>query len=199
MAVSGFALFNTKIGRCGIVWRAGAVVGVQLPETNVRATRARVRRLHPDAPETDPPGFVRTAIDRIIALIEGESVDLSAIRLDMTGVSPFHRKVYEAAREIPPGETQTYGGIATAIGAPRSARAVGQALGRNPFAIVVPCHRVIAAGGRTGGFSANGGVDTKVRLLAIEQASIQSGKTAAKPTASPAPVDVGVAALTGTG
>jgi methylated-DNA-[protein]-cysteine S-methyltransferase len=107
--------------------------------------------------------------------------------------------VYEAAREIPPGETLTYGGIATAIGAPRSARAVGQALGRNPFAIVVPCHRVIAAGGRTGGFSANGGVDTKMRLLTIEQASIPAAK--AKATANPAPADksAGMAALTGTG
>ena len=86
----------------------------------------------------------------------------------MEGVPPFHRRVYEAAREIPPGDTLSYGAIANRIGSPGSARAVGQALGRNPFAIVVPCHRVVAANGKLGGFSANGGVTTKANLLALE-------------------------------
>lgn len=198
MQADGFALFDTRIGHCGIAWRGRAVVGVQLPEANARATRARLRRLFPDAAETTPPGFVHKAIDSIVALVAGDTADLSTISLDMTGVSPFHRKVYEAARDIPPGQTLTYGGIATAIGSPGSARAVGQALGRNPFAIVVPCHRVVAAGGRTGGFSASGGVATKMRLLDIEQASTP----AASPAADPGPAAVersdGLAALTGT-
>jgi methylated-DNA-[protein]-cysteine S-methyltransferase len=92
------------------------------------------------------------------------------VALDMEGVPPFHRRVYEAARQVPPGQTLSYGEIAARAGSPGSARAVGQALGRNPFAILVPCHRVLAANGKLGGFSANGGVDTKRRMLAIEGA-----------------------------
>jgi O-6-methylguanine DNA methyltransferase len=193
MQADGFALFDTRIGRCGIAWRGRAVVGVQLPEANATATRARLRRLFPDASETTVPGFVRTAIDGIVASVAGEPADLSTISLDMTDIPPFHRKVYEAARDIPPGRTVTYGGIATEIGSPRSARAVGQALGRNPFAIVVPCHRVVAAGGGTGGFSASGGVATKMRLLDMEKASTPAAGdpgTAERPD--------GLAALTAT-
>jgi methylated-DNA-[protein]-cysteine S-methyltransferase len=100
-----------------------------------------------------------------------QPADLSNIQLDMEGVPPFHRRVYEVARAIAPGNTRTYGEIATRLGDPGAARAVGQALGHNPFAPVVPCHRVLAAGGRSGGFSANGGVATKLRMLQIERAS----------------------------
>ena len=110
----------------------------------------------------------------IVALLRGKPnapADLSHIALDMEGVPPFHRRVYELARGIAPGTTLTYGEIATCLGDPGSARAVGQALGHNPFAPVVPCHRVLAAGGRSGGFSANGGVATKLRMLQIERAS----------------------------
>ena len=113
---------------------------------------------------------MQRALDGIVALLRGEASDLSAVALDMERVPPFHRRVYEAARTIPPGATLSYGEIAARLGAPGSARAVGQALGRNPFAIVVPCHRVLAAGGKVGGFSANGGVTTKLRLLSIEGA-----------------------------
>ncbi len=113
---------------------------------------------------------MRHAIDGIVALLHGEAGDLSAIELDMDGVPPFHRRVYALARTIAPGETMSYGEIAAQLGAAGSARAVGQALARNPFAIVVPCHRVLAAGGKVGGFSANGGTTTKLRLLSIERA-----------------------------
>src|SRR5207244_4465282 len=99
-----------------------------------------------------------------------EASDLSAVALDMERVSPFHRRVYQVARTIPPGATLSYGDIAAHLGARGLARAVGQALGRNPFAIVVPCHRVLAAGGKAGGFSANGGITTKLRLLSLEGA-----------------------------
>jgi O-6-methylguanine DNA methyltransferase len=117
-----------------------------------------------------PAPDVQSAIDGIVALVGGEASDLSAVALDMERVPPFDRRVYEVARTIPPGATHSYGEIAARLGAPGAARAVGQALGQNPFAIVVPCHRVLAAGGKPGGFSANGGITTKLRLLAIEGA-----------------------------
>jgi methylated-DNA-[protein]-cysteine S-methyltransferase len=177
MTTQGFALFDTVIGRCGIAWGARGVTGVQLSEAREPATRARLRQRFPAAREATPPRDVRRALDGITALLRGESSDLSAVALDMDHVPPFHRRVYEAARAIPPGATLSYGEIAARLGAPGSARAVGQALGRNPFAIVVPCHRVLAAGGKVGGFSANGGVTTKLRLLGIEgvQAGGQAG------------------------
>ena len=165
-----FALFDTAIGSCAIVWNDRAIAGVQLPERDAQETRARTFRRFGTACEGAPPEPVQKAIDAIASLLQGEPADLSFIPLDMEGVPDFHRRVYQLARRIPPGRTMTYGDVAARIGSPGSARAVGQALGRNPFAIVVPCHRVVAAGGRMGGFSANGGVATKLRLLAIESA-----------------------------
>jgi len=175
MAREGFALFDTTIGQCGIAWSGAGIVGVQLPEASEGATRARLLRRCPEALETPPPPDVQRAVDDITGLLRGEARDLSVIVLDMERVSPFHRRVYEAARAIPAGATLSYGDVATRLGAPGAGRAVGQALGRNPFAIVVPCHRVLAAGGKTGGFSANGGITTKLRMLAIEGAQAQPG------------------------
>jgi methylated-DNA-[protein]-cysteine S-methyltransferase len=119
----------------------------------------------------EPPPEVVHAIDGITSLLRGEPIDLLDVVLDLDGVPEFHRRVYELTRQILPGETRTYGELATALGEPGAARAVGQALGRNPFPIVVPCHRVLAAGGKYGGFSAPGGVTTKLRLLEIEGAA----------------------------
>jgi methylated-DNA-[protein]-cysteine S-methyltransferase len=170
----GFTLFDTAIGRCGIVWGRRGIVGVQLPETDEARTRAWIRRRFPSARETTPPPDVQAAIVGVIALLAGEPVDLSTVPLDMTDVPPFNRQVYEVARTIPPGSTLTYGQIAARLGDKSQARAVGQALGQNPFAIVVPCHRVVAAGGKTGGFSANGGVQTKLRMLALEGAPVNA-------------------------
>ena len=167
----GLGLFDTAIGRCGIAWNVHGIARVQLPESDNDATRARLARGFRDAHETDPPPEVERAIVDIAALLHGERRDLSAIALDMKGVPEFDTRVYEAARTIPPGATLTYGEIAKRIGAPGAARAVGGALARNPFAIVVPCHRVVAAGGKSGGFSAVGGRDLKRRLLAIESAA----------------------------
>ena len=172
MTTLGFALFETAIGRCGIAWSGRGVVGVQLPEGREVATRARLLARFPGAREDQPPHDVQRARDRIVALLRGEPSDLSAIALDMDRVPAFHRRVYEIARTIPPGATLSYGAIAARLGTPGSARAVGQALGRNPFAIVVPCHRVLAAGGKPGGFSANGGIKTKLKMLAIEGAYV---------------------------
>jgi methylated-DNA-[protein]-cysteine S-methyltransferase len=166
------ALFETAIGLCGIAWGAHGIVGVQLPEADADATRARLRRQWAGARERTPPPEIQHAITAMVALLRGEARDLTMIALDMTRVPPFHRRVYEAARAIPPGATLSYGEIATRLGDPRAARAVGQALGHNPFPIIVPCHRVLAAGRKAGGFSANGGVATKLRLLAIEGVSL---------------------------
>ncbi len=170
MTAQGFSLFDTAIGRCGIAWGEGGIAGVQLPETHESVTDARVRRRFPEACEAPPPPDVQRAIDGIVALLRGEARGLDTVVLDMDAVPPFHRRVYEVARTIPPGATLSYGDIAARLGEPGSARAVGQALGRNPFAIIVPCHRVLAAGGKLGGFSANGGITTKLRLLSIEGA-----------------------------
>jgi O-6-methylguanine DNA methyltransferase len=164
----GYTIFDTAVGRCGIAWGPDGLLAVQLPEAREDATRARLTRRFPDAIESTPPADVARAIGDIAALLGGESRDLSGIRLDMASVPEFHRRVYDVARAIGPGKTQTYGEIATRLGGIGLSRAVGQALGRNPFPIVVPCHRVLAAGGRVGGFSAAGGITTKLRLLAIE-------------------------------
>jgi methylated-DNA-[protein]-cysteine S-methyltransferase len=174
MTASSFALFDTAIGRCGIAWGKRGVAGVQLPEAVEAETRTRMLHRFPTAGEAVPPAEVRQAIERMTALLRGETSDLSAVTLDMDGVPEFHRRVYEAARAIPPGGTISYGDIARQIGASGAARAVGQALGRNPFPIVVPCHRVLAAGGKIGGFSAQGGVATKRRMLAIEGARLDA-------------------------
>jgi methylated-DNA-[protein]-cysteine S-methyltransferase len=177
MTATGFTLFKTAIGRCAIAWSGAGVVALQLPEGNDQRTRARVLRRWSQAQEEAPPPAVQRAIDGIVALLSGKPTDLSAIVLDMTHVETFERRVYEVARTIPAGETLTYGDIAARLGDPAAARDVGQALGRNPFTIIVPCHRVLAAGGNAGGFSANGGVTTKLRLLEIERARLHAEPT----------------------
>jgi methylated-DNA-[protein]-cysteine S-methyltransferase len=172
MAVS-FSLFETAIGACAIAWSDRGVTSVWLPEQTDRQTRARVLRRAPQAVESTPPPFVAHAIDNIVALLEGESRDLTDVPLDFDDSIPeFHRRVYDVARTIKPGTTLSYGEIAARLGERDAARAVGQALGRNPIPIIVPCHRVLAADGGTGGFSAPGGTATKLRILAIEGARL---------------------------
>jgi methylated-DNA-[protein]-cysteine S-methyltransferase len=177
MPAQGFALFDTEIGCCGIAWGAHGVVGVQLPERHDRATRDRVRRRFPDASEATPPSDIQQAIDSIIALLRGEARDLSYITLDMDGIPPFRQSIYAVLRGIPAGATLSYGDIAAALGDRAAARDVGEAMGKNPFPIIVPCHRVLAAGGKVGGFSAAGGVTTKLRLLNIEGARVGEAPT----------------------
>ncbi len=166
----GYTLFETTLGRVGIAWSDRGIVAVQLPEVTERDTRARLLERFPVTVATEPPPEIQEAIDGIVALLKGERRDLSAAPLDLEGIPPFHRRVYEVARGIARGRTMTYGAIAARLGEPGASRAVGQALGANPFVIVVPCHRVLAAGGRVGGFSASGGRVTKLRLLHIEGA-----------------------------
>jgi methylated-DNA-[protein]-cysteine S-methyltransferase len=172
MTAHHFAIFDTAIGRCGIAWGPRGVSAVQLPMGNEEKTRARIRQRYGDIPEVAPPAEVQRAIDGIVELLDGKPNDLADVVLDLEGVPEFHRGVYEIARSIPPGKTMTYGDIAKRLGGIELSRDVGQALGRNPCPIVVPCHRVLAAGGKPGGFSANGGVVTKLKMLAIEGAVV---------------------------
>lgn len=173
----GYTLFETSIGFCGLVWSEEGIAGVQLPEVNKKATEARVNARFSRAKEDAPPPFVKRAASRIVKLLDGQRSDLSDIVLDMRAVPPFHQRVYAVARKVAPGTTTSYGVLALRAGSPGAARAVGQAMGKNPFALIVPCHRVLASGGKIGGFSANGGAVTKKRILAIEGAQLPSGDT----------------------
>jgi methylated-DNA-[protein]-cysteine S-methyltransferase len=173
MSKPGFAFFETAIGRCAIIWSEHGVLGVQLPERGERATRNRVLERFPTGLEGMPPGQVQRTIDDIVALLCGERRELGQAIVDSAAVPDFNRRVYEIVRAIPAGGTLSYGEIAERLGDRSLAREVAQALGQNPFPIIVPCHRVLAAGGKSGGFSAPGGVRTKLRLLSIEGA--QSG------------------------
>lgn len=163
-----YALFDTAIGRCGLAWGPRGVLGVQLPEKNDAITRMRLMRHCPNADQLEPPKQIARAIGDITALLRGEKKSLRTIPLDMSRVPAFNARVFETTRAIAPGQTRTYGEVARAIGDPSAARAVGQALGRNPFAIVVPCHRVVGANSKLVGFSANGGIATKLKMLEIE-------------------------------
>lgn len=169
---TGLALFDTDIGRCGIAWGDRGLLGVQLPEATDAKTLSRLAPKAPGAREAPMPEDIRHACDAMAELLHGAAKDLSFIAVDMDNVPAFNRSVYDVARTIAPGETLTYGDIATRLGDKLLSRAVGKALGENPFPIVIPCHRVLAANGKTGGFSANGGVTTKFRMLAIERARI---------------------------
>ena len=168
----GISLFDTPIGRCGLAWGPNGIVATQLPEATDALTRSRVMRKCPAAQTLPMPAWVLDARDAMVALLKGEKRHLREIELDEAGWSSFNREVYQIARMIEPGDTLTYGDIARKLGDPGVARAVGQALGQNPVPIIVPCHRVLAANGRTGGFSANGGVSTKFKMLQIERAKL---------------------------
>jgi methylated-DNA-[protein]-cysteine S-methyltransferase len=167
-----FTLFDTAIGRCGIAWADRGIISVQLPQPDEAQTRVRIRQRHGGIVEAAPPAAVQQAIDGIVNLLEGQPADLSAVDLDLSDSPEFNRNVYAIARTIPPGQTLTYGDIARQLGGVELSRSVGTALGQNPCPVVVPCHRVLAAGGKPGGFSANGGVVTKLKMLAIEGAAV---------------------------
>lgn len=170
-----FAVFPTALGPCGIAWRSDGgdgVLGSQLPAADIRSV---MQRRFAGAVEAEPPAPVRTAIAAVQRLLAGETADhqeLLAIPLDDREVPDFDRQVLWLTRQIPVGHTRTYGEIAAALGAPGSARAVGRAEGHNPFAPIVPCHRVMGAGGEPTGFSAPGGIETKRRLLLIEARAV---------------------------
>jgi methylated-DNA-[protein]-cysteine S-methyltransferase len=177
MAGRGYSVFDTAIGRCGIAWGDYGVAGVQLPEAREIETRGRMLRQYPDARELAPPLNVEIAIDAMVALLRGHPADFSDVALDMHGVPPFNRRVYEFARTIPRGETLTLAERAMRLGASGAAHAVGQAIGRNPFTLIVPCHRVLLGAGEADGACMNGGVISKRRLLSLEGALARGGPT----------------------
>ncbi len=176
MKRAAYCLFETPLGACGLAWTEAATCGgslavacLQLPEATPQATEQRIARKSGGS-RTDAPPAIAEVIQKIGKHLCGESQDLRDVRLDLGNVQPFARQVYEAALQIPPGETRTYGELAKAVGRPTEARAVGQALAKNPIPIIIPCHRVLAANGRLGGFSAPGALLTKAKLLDIERA-----------------------------
>jgi methylated-DNA-[protein]-cysteine S-methyltransferase len=169
-----YCLFDTAIGPCGVAWSRFGVTRLQLPEADASATERRLRARAANASKATPP-----TIDQVIADIQaymtGRNVDFATVAIDLANVEPFQLKVYEAARAVPWGQTVSYGELARRIGFPDGARAVGQALSRNPVPIIIPCHRVLAKGHRVGGFSAPGGIFTKERLLALEGVRVEAG------------------------
>lgn len=170
----GYALFDTALGCCGVAWGAQGLLALQLPEADAATLRARLRRRAPGAAEAPPSALAQQAIDGVTALLRGERVDLSQLELDLRGVPALDARIYDIVRHIPCGRTLSYGQVAEQLGERQLARAVGQAMARNPFAPVVPCHRVLGANGQPGGFSARGGLRTKLRLLLIERAQLSS-------------------------
>jgi methylated-DNA-[protein]-cysteine S-methyltransferase len=175
MSECAFTIFETALGRCALMWRGGLVVGAALPEASEAGLRASLNRRFPGSAEADPPPFVRAAVEAVVRLLSGMAEDFREVGLDTGDLPAFDRSVLEETRRIPCGETRTYGEIASAVESPGAARAVGRALGRNPIPIIIPCHRVLAASGRSGGFSAPGGASTKLRILEIEGARRGSG------------------------
>lgn len=167
-----FTIFATAIGDCAVVWNAIGLTAVWLPETSAARLRARIGKHWPETSAGEPGTRFSRAIAAITALLRGERPDLGDIRIDDSRIDAFDRRVYAATRSIAPGRVVTYAELARRVGGEASARAIGQSLGRNPFPIVVPCHRVVAASGELGGFSAPGGATTKRRLLTIENARL---------------------------
>lgn len=171
MPGTSYTRFDTPIGDCTILWRGKRIVGTLLPVGITERFADVVKRRARDGVEADPPPeHIQAVIADIVALLSGEARDFAGLDLDMGGIGAFEAKVYALAQAIPPGETRTYGDLAKDLGDVALSRGVGQALGRNPFPILIPCHRILAAGGKTGGFSAPGGVDTKFKILEIERA-----------------------------
>jgi methylated-DNA-[protein]-cysteine S-methyltransferase len=170
MSGRGYTIFDTMIGRCGIAWGHAGILGVQLPEAREIETRRRLYQLYPEAREQRPPLNVEVAIEGIVALLRGLPGDFSDTALDLTGIHAFNQRVYQMTRAIPRGETRTYGEIAAGLGVAGAVHSVAQALARNPFVIIVPCHRVLETGSYADRMSPHGGSISKRRLLSIEGA-----------------------------
>jgi methylated-DNA-[protein]-cysteine S-methyltransferase len=167
-----YRLFETPLGPCGIAWTETGVARLQLPESDRSATERRLRR-SASVSAAAPPDIEQLIAD-VHWYLSGRSTDFSTVRLDLSEVGAFEQKVYELLRAVRWGETATYGELAQQMGAPHAARAVGQALARNPIPIIIPCHRILAKGHRIGGFSAYGGRFTKERLLALEGVRLEA-------------------------
>ena len=169
-----YTLFETDFGFCGVAWSDAGLVRLQLPERDKQATEARLIR-HWEGSATPPPAPIAGAIEELARYFSGEAVTFAKVPLDLSATQAFHRTIYDATLKIGWGQTKTYGALAAECGSPGAARAVGQAMGRNPIPIIIPCHRVLAAGQRMGGFSAYGGTLAKERLLAMEGVYLDGG------------------------
>jgi methylated-DNA-[protein]-cysteine S-methyltransferase len=162
-------VFETAAGFCGIAWGEAGITRFQLPTRSAEAAERMLRRRLPGAEPGAPTAEVEAAIAAARGYFAGEPVDLAGIRVDLGPQEPFFARVYSAVRRLGWGETTTYGSLARELGAgPEAARDVGQAMATNPVPLIIPCHRVLAAGGKVGGFSAPGGAAAKRRMLALE-------------------------------
>ncbi|MQY31031.1 methylated-DNA--[protein]-cysteine S-methyltransferase [Nocardia aurantia] len=162
-------LFDTPIGVCALAWTDRGIVRFRLPESTPDEATMRARFARARLREAEPTDLARTVIEAVRRHLTGRFDDFRWIPLDHTGIPEFHRAVYRVTRSIDPGHTLGYGQVAARAGRPHGAQAVGQAMGRNPIPLIVPCHRVLAADHALHGFSAPGGLETKQRLLEIEQ------------------------------
>jgi methylated-DNA-[protein]-cysteine S-methyltransferase len=168
-ATDRYHIFETAGGFCGIAWNDAGITRFQLPTKSSASTERLLLRRVPAAEAAEPDADVATAIVAATRYFAGEQIDFSNIRLDLQGQDDFFRRIYDAARRVGWGHTTTYGAIAKELGAgPEAARDVGQAMAKNPVALIIPCHRVLAAGGKIGGFSAPGGSASKARMLELE-------------------------------
>lgn len=170
-----YCLFATELGTCGLAWSGQGLTRLQLPEANGAATERRLLARCAGARCDCVPAAIAPAVEQICRYAAGEAVDFAGLALDLAGIGAFHVQIYAAARQVGWGQTSTYGALARQVGAPGAARAVGQAMGHNPVPLIIPCHRVLAAGGKVGGFSAFGGAIAKQRLLALEGVHLGSG------------------------
>lgn len=180
MAAIRYTLIETTLGWAGMAWTGRGICRVQIPSGDREATRTRLLRGMSGAAEAEPDGWAAEAAALLRAYCDGERVDFSRVPLDLGDADPFRLAIWEAARRLAYGETTTYGGLAEAAGRKGMARETGEALGKNPVPIIVPCHRIVAAGGKLGGFSAPGGATTKARLLAMEKAEPPAARDGAQ-------------------
>lgn len=171
-----YHVFETALGFAGIAWSGAGITRFQLPSATADATSRGLLRRTPDAEEAVPPAHIAEAVAAVKRYFAGEKIDFSHLALDLEGQDELFRAIYAAARCVGYGETTTYGGLAKAIGRSdwEAARDVGQAMAKNPVALIIPCHRVLAAGGKIGGFSAPGGAGTKAKMLELEGVHIGS-------------------------
>jgi methylated-DNA-[protein]-cysteine S-methyltransferase len=190
MVGRGYAIFDTAIGRCGIVWSNAGVLGVQLPEMREIDTRRRLLRLYPEAREQRPPPNTANAIEGITTVLRGQQSDFADVVLDWDGIPTFNRRVYDFTRSIPRGETRTYAEVAASLRVSGATHSVAQAIAKNPYMIIVPCHRVLEAGHYADQLSAFGGSISRRHLLSIEGTRPLTGKTlfdVLLPVAAPRP------------
>lgn len=175
-----YSVFETALGFAGLAWSNAGIARFQLPSASAEATTRNLLRRTPDAKVAEPPAHIAEAIAAAIRYFAGEKVDFSHLALDLGAQDALFQEIYAATRRVGYGETTTYGGLAKAIGRSdwEAARDVGQAMAKNPVALIIPCHRVLAAGGKIGGFSAPGGAETKTKMLELEGVRAGAAKQA---------------------